>query len=81
MRTEDDLLDLLNIECSTIETAQTYARALDLSIRYRHHLFDTLYHAVALEVQDARLITADRRYYDRAGGEGRIVLLADWSPD
>ena len=78
---EDDLLDLLNIECSTIETAETYARALDLSIRYQHHLFDTLYHAVALEVPDASLITADRHYYDRAGGEGRVALLADWSPD
>lgn len=78
---EDDLLDLMNIECSTIETPETYARALDLSIRYQHHLFDTLYHAVALEVPDASLITADRRYYDKAGGEGRIILLADWSPD
>lgn len=78
---EDDLLDLLHIECSTIETPETYARALDLSIRYEHHLLDTLYHAVALEIPGASLITADRRYYDKAGGEGRIILLADWSPD
>lgn len=77
---EEGLLDLLQIKCSTIDTAQTYARALDLSIRYRHHLFDTLYHAVALEVADASLITADRGYYDKASGEGRIILLADWSP-
>jgi predicted nucleic acid-binding protein len=27
---EGDLLDLLNIECRTIDTAQTYARALEL---------------------------------------------------
>ena len=78
---EADLLDLLNVECSTIETPETYATALELSIRYRHHLFDTLYHAVALHVPGASLITADRRYYDKASGEGRIVLLADWSPD
>jgi predicted nucleic acid-binding protein len=77
---EGDLLDLLNIECRTIDTAQTYARALELSVRYRHHLFDTLYHAVALEVPDASLVTADRRYYDKASAEGRIILLADWSP-
>lgn len=77
---DDDLLDLLNIEYRIIETQETYARALELSIRYQHHLFDTLYHAVALEVEDASLVTADRRYYDKAGGEGRIILLADWSP-
>ena len=78
---EDDLLDLLNVECSTIETPETYATALDLSIRYQHHLFDTLYHAVALHVPGASLVTADRRYYDKASGEGRIILLAEWSPD
>lgn len=77
---EDDLLDLLNVEYTTIETPETYAAALELSIRYRHHLFDTLYHAVALNVPGASLITADRRYYDKASGEGRIILLADWSP-
>ena len=77
---EDDLLDLLDVEFSTIETPEAYATAMDLSIRYRHHLFDTLYHAVALCVPGASLITADRRYYDKAGGEGRIILLADWSP-
>jgi len=78
---EDDLLDLLNIEWGTIDTPETYATALELSIRHGHHLFDTLYHAVALQVPDANLITADRRYYEKAGGEGRMVLLADWLPD
>jgi len=77
---EDDLLDLLNVEYRTIETQETYARALELSIRYQHHLFDTLYHAVALDVPGASLVTADRRYYDKASSEGRIMLLADWSP-
>ena len=78
---EDDLLDLLNIEWGTIDTPETYATALELSIRHGHHLLDTLYHAVALQVPDANLITADRRYYEKAGGEGRMVLLADWLPD
>lgn len=78
---EDDLLDLLRVECSTIETPETYATALELSIRYQHHLFDTLYHAVALHVPGAKLVTADGRYYDKAKGAGRITLLKDWSPD
>jgi predicted nucleic acid-binding protein len=78
---EDDLLDLLNIEWDTIDTPETYATALGLSIRHRHHLFGTLYHAVALHVPDASFVTADRRYYEKAGVEGRMILLADWLPD
>jgi hypothetical protein len=30
------------------------------------HLFDTLYHAVALSVPGAVLVTADRRYFAKA---------------
>ena len=78
---EDDLLDLLHIERSTIDTPQTYARALELSMRYEHHLFDTLYHAAALQIPGAKLVTADRRYFDKASGEGQIVLLANWSSE
>ena len=77
---EEGLLDLLNIEYSTIEAPEVYVTALELSIRHRHHLFDTLYHAVALHVADAKFITADRRYYEKAGGEGRMILLSDWLP-
>jgi hypothetical protein len=40
-------------------------------------LFDTLYHAVALE-QGALLVSADRRYLNKAGGLGQIVGLEDW---
>jgi predicted nucleic acid-binding protein len=76
---QDDLLDLLNVECQTIDTADVYATALELSIRFRQHLFDTLYHAVALHTAGATLITADLRYYDKARGAGQIALLADWS--
>jgi len=39
-----------------------------------HHLFDTLYHATAIE-SEALMITADRRYHDKAAHLGRIVLL------
>lgn len=40
-----------------------------------HHLFDTLYHATALET-GAVMLTADRRYHDKAAGLGHIRLLA-----
>lgn len=52
--------------------------ALDLSLRLDHHLLDTLYHAVALDTPEALLITADRRYFDKAASRGRIVWLPDW---
>lgn len=55
------------------------ATALDLSVRLNHHLFDTLYHAVALDTPGATFITADRRYFDkaRASGLGQIGWLPD----
>ncbi len=52
-------------------------RALDLAISLNHHLFDTLYHAVALEV-GATLVTADKTYFDKAKGLGNIALLANF---
>lgn len=48
-------------------------------MRYQHHLFDTLYHAVALHTPNAVLITADARYHAKARLEGQISLLADFS--
>jgi hypothetical protein len=42
-------------------------------------LFDTLYHAVALEHEDALLVTADERYYGKAEGYGTIRTLHDWT--
>jgi predicted nucleic acid-binding protein len=76
----DDMLDLLDMDLQRIDLPEVHLTALELSIRYRHHLFDTLYHAVALHIPDALLITADRRYYDKAADEGHVVLLSEWSP-
>ncbi len=77
---QDDLLDLQNIERRTLDTPEIHATALELAIRHQHHLFDTLYHAVALHTPGATLITADLRYYAKARAEGQIILLAEWSP-
>lgn len=48
-----------------------------LAIDLKHHLFDTLYHAVALTHSDAVRVTADESYYRKARAMGRIVHLAD----
>jgi predicted nucleic acid-binding protein len=55
-----------------------YQRAIKLSSQLNHHLFDTLYHAVALE-ENAILITADSRYYEKAEAFGGIVMLENFA--
>ena len=53
-------------------------RGISLAESLSHHLFDTLYHAVALEC-DADLVTADVRYAAKARSLGRVVLLEELS--
>ena len=62
------------------ETARLtcYRKAADMAIALNHHLFDTLYHAVALE-EGATLVTADETYFAKAGAPGGIQRLADFS--
>lgn len=74
------LHDLLNIDFQRVESPEIYATATELAVQLKQHVFDTLYHAVALHTSDAILITADQRYYNKAKQTGQIVLLADWTP-
>jgi predicted nucleic acid-binding protein len=76
---QDDLFDLLSVECRITQGPEIYIIATDISIRCRHHLFDTLYHAVALQTPDATLITVDEAYYHKAQGIGHIVRLQDYA--
>lgn len=76
-----DLANLLNLGLRTLDSPEIYTTALKLSQRHGHHLFDTLYHAVALHTPGARLVTADQRYYDKARVDGRMMLLANWRFD
>lgn len=69
-------LDCLDIDHA--DPTEHLTTALELSLSLNHHLFDTLYHAVALDTPDALFITADRRYVDKAASRGRIVWLPDW---
>ena len=72
------LRDLLDIEMQIVESEAVYAQAMALSVRLGHHVFDTLYHAVALESIGTTLVTADERYWRKARPAGRIVRLADF---
>lgn len=71
-----DLQSLL-AQGRTVEINAVLNRAITFSQQLDHHLFDTLYHAVALE-ENATLITADRRYYDKAKTLGGITMLEDF---
>jgi predicted nucleic acid-binding protein len=66
------------MEFPTSDDPNVLLRATMLAIQTDHHLFDTLYHAVALEDDEAVLITADDRYRRKAEGYGRVAALADW---
>jgi predicted nucleic acid-binding protein len=55
-----------------------HRRAAEIAITLNHHLFDTLYHAVALE-EGATLVTADEVYFGKAQALGHIQRLADFS--
>ena len=58
---------------------EIYQKACELSAALNQHMFDTLYHAVALSEPGAILVTADEQYYRKAYKAGRIVQLKEYS--
>lgn len=71
---------LYALELPVIADVEVSQKACDLSASLAQHVFDTLYHAVALHESDAMLVTADERYYRQAHKVGRIVRLKDFVP-
>lgn len=74
-----DAVDLLiALEIPVDERLGTYRRAVEMATELEHHLFDTLYHAVALE-RDVTLVTADQKYARKAlPGFGNLATLGSW---
>ncbi|HEY0511626.1 MAG TPA: type II toxin-antitoxin system VapC family toxin [Thermoanaerobaculia bacterium] len=76
----DSVLDLLDaMELPVVYDLAIFKTASRIARDLNHHLFDTLYHAVALEY-GGTLVSADGRYFRKARPLGRIVPLARW-PD
>ncbi|MEX2569759.1 MAG: type II toxin-antitoxin system VapC family toxin [Gemmatimonadota bacterium] len=75
---EADVLDLVSLELEIVDSVAVYQTAVRLAVDLDQHLFDTLYHAVALDQSDAVLVTADDRYYRAAHHVGRIARLSEW---
>lgn len=64
------------LESPVKDEAEIYASGIDLAVELNHHLFDTLYHAVALSGFADTLITSDLRYFRKARRKGGICTLA-----
>lgn len=75
--------EAINLLCAmqfpVIEEPEVYDLACQLSHQFNHHVFDTLYHAVALYRGNTQFITSDEKYYRKAVKKGGIVRLADFS--
>ncbi len=74
----EDVAALSALDLPIQEDPAVYARATRIAMETGQHLFDTLYHAVAIEESDATLVTADDRYLAKAADLGCIVALRDW---
>jgi predicted nucleic acid-binding protein len=67
------LLDAMDLPVTG--DVEVYRRASRISRQLNHHVFDTLYHAVAFEHQMV-LVSADDHYLRKAVHLGRLVPLA-----
>ncbi|MEJ0034855.1 MAG: type II toxin-antitoxin system VapC family toxin [Gammaproteobacteria bacterium] len=74
----DDVTMLNALELPAADDPLVLRRGVELAIELKQHLFDTYYHAVALETPDTTLITADERYLRVGRAKGRILHLMDW---
>lgn len=73
---------LVGLDVPVLGTEEVYRKASRLAEDTGAHLFDTLYHAVALLMPSCTLLTADRKYLNLAGNFGRIKTLKNFrAPD
>lgn len=66
------------MEWPVLDEPDLYVEACRLAASLRHHLFDTLYHAVARCEPATVCVTADETYYRKARALGGLVLLRDF---
>lgn len=76
----DDVVMLSALQFPVADDPLILRRACEMAVALKQHLFDTLYHAVALETPDALLITADDRYLRATRSVSGVLDLANWRP-
>ena len=77
-RSEEAISLLYSFEFPAMVDLAVYRRAIEIAVSLREHVFDTLYHAVALQQSNTVLVTADERYYRKAAGLGKVVRLQEF---
>ena len=75
----EDMRLLYALNPVPVEGIAVYETACRLAVQLKHHLFDTLYHAAALQLRGAWLVTADEAYYRKAAHLGQIRRLAEFA--
>jgi predicted nucleic acid-binding protein len=68
---------LTAMELKIQQDAEVLKTAARLSRQYSHHVFDALYHALAIHLS-AVFVTVDDNYYRKVETQGHIQLLRDW---
>ena len=71
--------DLRALDFAVCDANRLYPLAADLAMKFKHHAFDTLYHAAALLTPDAVMVTADQTYFKKAKSLGRIKLMSTFN--
>jgi predicted nucleic acid-binding protein len=75
----EDVELLASLQWPVSDEPSVIRRATALAMETGQHVFDALYHAVALEQEEATLITADDRYREKVLSHGKILALHDWA--
>ena len=78
IRSDEIIISLSAMNFTISDELDIYHLAAKLSSKYQHHLFNTLYHALAIALPHAVFITADNQYYKKARSAGSIMFLADF---
>lgn len=78
-RAQEMVALLHDLEIHEHTSPEVWCCAVKLACDLRHHLFDTLYHALALEHPGGLLVTADDAYFTKARSQGSIVRLCDFA--
>lgn len=74
----DDVTLLAAPALPTTDDPLIVRHGVELAVELEQHLFDTFYHAIALENSGAVLVTTDERYLRAAQDKGRIMHVKDW---
>lgn len=75
--TDVAIQELADIRPTIVNSSEAISRAAQMASDLERHMFDTMYHAVAIEC-GANLVTADLQYFKSSKHLGHITLLSEF---